>query len=307
MRTKLSLVLTAVLLASTVLFFQNCAKEETKSAVTTLASVTPPAPPDIIFLSIPPPESIRYLGSPAALAVLARSEAGLPISYQWSKAGLEMPGQTANGLGIPAVALTDEGDYSIKVTTDLESRVLNFKMKVSPVPVLTITTQPLPLTLDVAGTAGLSVVASVSDMQVLRYQWFKDTIAIAGATSAQLVIPGLGPARSGFYFVAVSTSLGPPQKINSNSVRVTATQTFNVDSATGCVRGFCACVTGGQPNVPDRPSALAICVFKGYADVTVFATRQSGPGPLHCNADGTSCFVNAAPSNLLCTSVSCTK
>lgn len=85
------------------------------------------------------------------------------------------------------------------------------------------------------------------------------------------------------------------------------TETFNVDSANGCVNGYCGCVVSGQPFVANADAARAICVHKGYTNMSTFQTRPGLSGQHHCAADGTGCFTNAYGGNLVCTVVTCTR
>ena len=301
MNFKWALPVVAVL--AVLVWFQNCSNLDQPSGTAGMNSLSPD---DIILLSTPSDVTL-YIGDTMNLYVQAESTRNLPLSFKWLKDGVVMSGRTTSTLNLVSVGNADGGKYTVVVSNSADSNSIDVNVTISPIPVITITTQPLPVTLD-EGTAGsLSVVAAITPTQPLAYQWYKDNVIIAGATAASFNLGATGVARSGNYYVNVKTTLGPQQTVKSNTVKVTHRQLFNVDSATGCVSGFCACVTGGQPNVPDRPSALAICVFKGFTDVSAFTTRQSGPGPLHCNASGTSCFQNAAPSNLVCTTVTCIK
>lgn len=82
--------------------------------------------------------------------------------------------------------------------------------------------------------------------------------------------------------------------------------TFDVGNAAGCVGGYCSAAVGGQCGVADAAKATAICVFKGFAAHTTFATASGPTGVNQCSADGSGCFVNAnASCNIVFTSVTC--
>lgn len=261
---------------------------------------------DIQLLSVPA-NVTAYAGAAINLVVQATSQGGYSVGHRWYKNGVEMMGQTSNVFTIASAVAADGGTYAVVLTTPVDSKTLSVTVTISPTPVLTITTQPQHLTL-IEGVAGqLSVVASVLPMQLLSYQWYKDGSAVAGGVSATLAIAAAGPGRAGQYYVEVKTTQGPLQTAKSNTVKVTANQSFNVASSTGCVNGYCNCVTGGQLYVPYQPSAAAICVFKGYADVTTFTTQNGPVGSPQCSAGGGGCYINQNPGNIICSVVNCTK
>ena len=62
----------------------------------------------------------------------------------------------------------------------------------------TITTQPQNQTVAQGGTATFSVAATAGNP--LTYQWFKDGLALAGATSATLTLTNVQPNQIGYYW-----------------------------------------------------------------------------------------------------------
>jgi hypothetical protein len=82
--------------------------------------------------------------------------------------------------------------------------------------------------------------------------------------------------------------------------------TFDVNSATGCINGYCKAVLSGNCGTPDPAKAAAFCIFKGFTAATTFTTRDGPNGVRQCSPDGTGCFVNANPScNIVFASVTC--
>lgn len=205
------------------------------------------------------------------------------------------------------MTIDDGGEYSVKVSSPVSSEVASAIVTIGSLPVLKITSQPVPLTLNEGVSGQLSVVASITPAQTLTYQWYKDGAVVTGATTDKLNIAGTGVARAGSYYVKILSSMAPVQTVKSNTVKVRANRTYDVQSITGCVNGYCKCVTMNQINVPDRAKAAAICAFKGYADVTTFTTVQGPLNQRQCEADGSNCFVNGNLGNIVCASVSCTK
>lgn len=307
MKTKMALA-AAMMAALVVIAFQNCSGLSQPSGVSNMSSNKGPEenPNDIQILSSPASMSL-YTGQAMNLSVIAESQGGHALSYQWFKDSVEITGAIYPDFQIASFAAANAGQYSVKISNAVDADTLYATVSLSANPVITITTQPQPITLAQGQVGQLTVVASITPSQTLAYQWFKDGASYPGGTSATLALPADGPGRAGNYYVRVSSTVGPLQSVNSSTVKVTATQTFSVNSSTGCVNGFCACVTPGQLYVPYRPSAAAICVVKGYADVTTFTTAGGSRGQNHCSADGLSCFVNQNPGNIVCDQVSCTK
>jgi hypothetical protein len=58
-------------------------------------------------------------GLPATFSVVAQSS--LPLSYQWRRNGVNLPGATMSGLTLSSVQASDAGSYSVVVTTSAGS------------------------------------------------------------------------------------------------------------------------------------------------------------------------------------------
>lgn len=266
--------------------------------------------PTVTFTTQPVAVSV-FFAQPIVLSALAvSSETTATLAYQWFKDGRAIAGATLPSLRISSATAADAGVYHVQAGTQVanspkaQSNQVAVSVRLST---LSIVGQPQPITVG-PGIAGiLSVTASNLAAQPMAYQWFKDNVAIAGATAASFNVGSSGAARAGLYFVQVRSTLGPAQAVNSNTVKVTAVESFNVLSSQGCVSGYCACVTAGQLNVPDRNQARAICLFKGYADVTTFTTSPGPINALQCSANGSGCFANANPGNIVCSQVDCMK
>src|ERR1035441_9004388 len=64
-----------------------------------------------------PVDNIQISGQPASFRVAATGS--VPLSYQWQKNGVDIPGATANWFTVPATTLADNGaTYRAVVTTD---------------------------------------------------------------------------------------------------------------------------------------------------------------------------------------------
>lgn len=85
------------------------------------------------------------------------------------------------------------------------------------------------------------------------------------------------------------------------------TKTYNVNTSTACINGFCDCVRNGQIYVEEPAKATNVCVNrKNCLGMDSFVTSNGVAGQTHCSSNGGGCWVNGHPGNLKCTSVTCT-
>ena len=150
------------------------------------------------------PVSLAVLpGGGATFAVAAAGTA--PFTYQWRRNGADIAGATAAVLHIAAVTALDAGQYAIEVrnATGLASSTA-VPLIVIGAPVITL--QPAAAAATEGSAATFSVAANGDS---LRYQWTRNQIAIAGATSASYTTPALTLADSGaVYGVIVYNGAG---------------------------------------------------------------------------------------------------
>jgi hypothetical protein len=162
-------------------------------------SVTPTVVAPSI-LSQPASQSPK-LGASATLSVLASGTA--PLSFQWYRNGTLIAGASASFYAIDAVGNSDAGSYLVVVANSAGS-VTSAAATLTVTPVVTvpsITTQPASIAVSEGGSASLSVVAAGTGP--LTYQWRRDGIAVAGATSASY-----SASLAGSYTVVVGNSAG---------------------------------------------------------------------------------------------------
>ena len=147
-----------------------------------------------------------------------------PLSYKWFKNGIvlsgtgNISGAASDTLILQSASLLDAGTYSVEI-----SRTANSSIKVSratslAVTGLSITTQPVGITINEGTSGTLSVVAT----SATAYKWRKDGVAVSGGTSSTLTVPVTAPengvyAAAGLYQVEVSNSGG---SVLSNVVTV---------------------------------------------------------------------------------------
>jgi sugar lactone lactonase YvrE len=132
-----------------------------------------------------------------------------PISYQWRRNGVEIPGATLPTLGIPVVQTSDAGSYDVVLANGagaVVSAKANLTVTIPPDVPVTITTQP------VGGSAYLGAYVSMSvqttGTQPISYQWLKDGYEIPGATGSTYTITSAAVANGGKYVVTATNVLG---------------------------------------------------------------------------------------------------
>ena len=126
-----------------------------------------------------------------------------PLLYQWLLNGTNIPGATSASIAITNATLQDLGSYSVIVTNMLGSAVSS-NATLSMYPYLAA---PYGGTTILWGqNANLSV--SPAGTGPFSYQWYKNGVAINGATNQTYSIPAIQFTNAGFYSVVVTSFYG---------------------------------------------------------------------------------------------------
>jgi hypothetical protein len=157
-------------------------------------------------------------GANVTLSVTATGTA--PLRYQWQKNSIIIPGATNASLTLNNVATADAGSYAVQVSNAAGSvmsayAILTVSAAVAPP---AITTQPTSRT--VAAGANVTFSVAATGTAPLSYQWQKNGVNIAGATSAALTLTSVTTSSAGSYRVIVSNSAG---SITSAAATLTVT------------------------------------------------------------------------------------
>lgn len=142
----------------------------------------------------------------------ATAESHSPMTFQWRKNGVDIPGATGNTLRLQNITLADGGVYSAIASNSAGSTLSNaltialgdaagaIANAVAPV----ITSQPLDLQSLLSGSGVFQVTATGTPAPT--YQWLKDGVPISGAISPTLSLSNI--LNGGSYSVVVSNSAG---------------------------------------------------------------------------------------------------
>jgi uncharacterized lipoprotein YajG len=160
-------------------------------------------------------------GSSATLSVTATGTG--TIQYQWQKNGINIANAYSASYTIPTTQLSDGGIYSVLVGNAGGTTVSNYvPLSVTATGSPTITSNPSSQTI----TSGSTVVfkAAASSSTTTTYQWYLNGVAITGATSATLLIPGATSANVGTYNCTITNSAG---SVTTTSAQLTLLSTTN--------------------------------------------------------------------------------
>ncbi len=167
------------------------------------ATLTVIPKPDVVITTQPAGEALPA-GTPHTLGIVAENAEG----YQWYKNGQPIPDATASTLAL-AGAEYESGSYHVVVHGmvggvfgSLASDIVT--MTFTPVAgAPRITVQPQGK----AVTAGSAFTLSVTATGAASYQWYRDNIAILGATTSVLALPG-AQSDDGIYHVVAANNVG---------------------------------------------------------------------------------------------------
>ncbi len=216
------------------------------AAFTVLAACKAPA------ITVSPRSQSICVGSPLTFTVSSDMING---TYEWFKDGVSLGAPTrTTSYTIPSVALASDGMYSVTLRDDCNPSVMvttsgTAKLTVIEPPVFSVN---LPATRVVceSGNDTLRVRALGAGR---RFQWFKDGVAITGATDSNYIINNAQPTSStvGRYHVIVTGTCSP--------------------SAMSVV---CDLTVAARPRITRNPSPLAVCPGTNGNTLTVVATGQ---------------------------------
>lgn len=156
------------------------------------------------------PQNVTVIsGQPASFSATVSGPA--PITYQWQRNGTNIVGAINTGYSIAATAASDNGaQFRVVATNSAGSVTSNAALLTVNAPPNTapaITTQPQNVTVAAGQPAQFSVAASGSTP--MTFNWRRDGLAIAGATSSTLTLTTTTAGDNGARFsVVVSNAVG---------------------------------------------------------------------------------------------------
>lgn len=190
-----------------------------------------------IMISSHPLSQIVDPGADVALAVVASSV--LPLSYQWSKDGVILPGKNLPTLALDDVTSADTGNYSVAVSSGsllVAAAPAQFTVRDAPA----IFSTPADFT-QLLGPS-LSLAIGWVGVEPATFEWRRNGVVVAGQTTATLSIAAPTAADSGIYTLHISNALGA---VTSTPIVV------NLIPDPAAIIADYIPATGGNPNVKD--------------------------------------------------------
>lgn len=126
-------------------------------------------------------------------------------TYQWRKNGQDIPNATGSSYAVGSVQPSDL--YTVVVTGSADGIATTYPFFLNVNKPVAFTSQPSSINVLQSGSATFSV--SVTGTEPFSYQWRKDGLNVAGATSVSFAITSAGTASAGTYSVTVTNSAGP--------------------------------------------------------------------------------------------------
>lgn len=188
------------------------------------ATLTVNAPTTAPTITTHPAAQTVTVGSRVTFSVVASGSA--PFSYVWRRNGVALAGATQSSYVIAAATTADAGNYSVVVSNSAGSATSNSAALTVQVPPA-LTVAPSAQTVSAGERITLSVTAGGSPAPT--YQWQKNGVNLAGATSSTLVIAAAAPSDAGTYSVTVTNAAG---SVSSVPVLVTVNHSQLVNLST---------------------------------------------------------------------------
>jgi len=183
-----------------------------QTGVATLYGAPDSMKPANIFIDAPE----LFLIEGDSFSLLARYISVLDCSFIWIKDGTDLPGPNSALFSLDNGAASDSGNYQVRAT-NLAGSTTSAPVKVhfSPMPAPVI--EPIADINEIQGNNASRYVTVYSHVPA-QLQWYKDGVAIPGATRNELVFHPLDLPNAGTYTLIATNKGG---STTSNSMKVT--------------------------------------------------------------------------------------
>ena len=187
------------------------------------------------------------VGDSVVLSVTATGS--LPLSYQWTLNGMNIPGATMATLDLGMVDLADAGTYAVIVTNACGSATSdNAVVAVLEGPTIDVD----PMSQDLCEGDTLNLMVSVSGSPPISIEWRLNGVAIPGETGLTLSIPNLMAGDAGDYSVFVMNDCGSATSADAvvnvgMPPMITIDSPASVEQCEGTSTTLMATVTGAGP------------------------------------------------------------
>ncbi len=149
---------------------------------------------------------ISLTNCPGTTANFNISATGTGLSYQWSKNGTDLVGQTSSSVTVNSVTASDAGTYAVVVTGACgNSTTHSATLTVSEA--LMISVSPANSTNCPGTTAAFQALASGTG---LSFQWYRSGMPLSGQSAAVLILTNVASVDTGVYSVVAAGICGVP-------------------------------------------------------------------------------------------------
>jgi hypothetical protein len=226
-----------------------------------------------------PADTTIVAGQAALFTVEATGS--LPISYQWYRGPDLIPGATSAIYTTPTLSRLDSGNrYSVTVTNAAGTVSSNLATVTVSDPVgPSITSQPASVTVLIGQSTTFFVLANGT--APITYQWFKDGVAIPGATANAYTIASPAAADNGSRYKVTVTN-GTSSVTSSEAVLTVGAQSAQDRDdfeAVVAVPGYFAVSAGNTGDLIDGEPAVFVPTSAVCKSGSVAATFDGGPLP----------------------------
>lgn len=139
------------------------------------------------------------------------------LSYQWKKNNISIIGATNDTLAFSNVSISDSGTYTVVISSTTGLTVTSNSASLTLLASTAINTNPSSMNLTLNSNASFTVSATGNS---LTYQWYKNNVAISGATNSTFSKTSISFSDSGSYKVIVNGTCG---SVASSSAYLTVT------------------------------------------------------------------------------------
>ena len=161
--------------------------------------------PTIVEVITSPSNNIATVGATVPLTIRASGN-GAPTAYQWRTnttalvASAKYGGVTSTNMFITNVQPSDAGTYSVLVTAPYGN--------VTPAGTLTVVSPITPASSNALWGSSPKFTVPSAGLTPTVYQWYKNGLPLAGASSSVLTFPGVTKTNVGTYTVGVTNAAG---------------------------------------------------------------------------------------------------
>ena len=178
------------------------------------------------------PTPIQVLSAPASQSVVSGSNLQLNISigdqrinpsyvsYRWRRNGVTLSGENSSFITINSITEAQTGAYDCEVSNGVISLMVPASPAVISIDDRIVSRAGItrtPVTNPVSAATAVTFTATTNSTAP-SYQWFKDSVAIANATSATLQIPSASVEDSGTYTVRITSPATPAGVTSSGNL-----------------------------------------------------------------------------------------